>query len=535
MKKILTFICAFTLVFLSFGSYQPKKAYISASAYNETYNYTASVDSSYNSIDSYAIDSVESFNVEQGEVIKLSFTTTVGDLAFLYFSGLYGFGNVFSQTSMYFNARDNTSIMLIAKTGTFYFAPYSAGGYIALGKGSFDLYFCYNVDCSVNGSTPIFQPKLYDYIGGYTSIVDMVADTNFSIGFNSLGYFEQILPNSFYTEVLKMSFNQQVPRTFSTSYESTGNVVFGSRSFNSSFYMCNFSTLNNYVDSSTVNNNYGYNLYFVYDTIVVNVYRPVYRVNNTLILYIYDYLSLPQYINSLSYSLSRNNDLYYVHYNGVVPNNYFDYFYNNDIQNTLFDEYITVTFDFNVSQLIPIHIDNNDFSYYLPCGFDFNFTYYAEPLNSSNGIYSYTFQKPGYVAMEFSLSPFYIPVLEMVENALIFLIFYCPIISDILDLLHMSEFLGGLITVLNYYTTGVLGSFLTALISFFIFYSLFKMLMPRAISSGVSVGREALDNSQMVYNARRNKQDKKLAKEQQKEVRYTQALIKHEERKRKRK
>ena len=222
--------------------------------------------------------------------------------------------------------------------------------------------------------------------------------------------------------------------------------------------------------------------------------KPVYRVNNTLIIYNYDYFDQLSKIKSIKYSLSKDNNLYVVQYSGEIPNSKYIYLYNNEIQNITFDEYIYLylTFDGNIFYTSYSNLGSNKRSYYidLDLGFDFNFTYYAEPLVLGNGSYNYTFEKPAYkdARIGFSIAPprLEIPIEAWAYNVVIFFCFYCPIISDVLNLLHINYFINALMTVFGLFASSTIGNFVNAALCFLLFWAIMKSLLPSMGNSFVS-------------------------------------------------
>lgn len=541
MKKILFFICAFVLGLFSLFNFNiNNKSYLaSASAYDNTYNYVGTVESDYSSMGNYGITDVDTVYFDSSLCFKVSIVNnTAYHFALFHLRSATTYSDSWYLNDwVYFNGYADMNICVIGSQSV-YVNRTGQGANITLKAGkSCTIYFSSRIFSGVSNGIPTFGDyhlSSHTYVRSANSFIDMDPDTNFAFDYYDL---DSPYPSQNFFYLARLTFGLSL--TDSTDYlspDSNLNTYYDIYSSTGTYSGFDFNGFDlngivSKVDSSTIaNNNNGFYFYLVPTKFNIRVYRPVQRVNNTLIIYTFDYPQMLVGINAVDYSLRKGNDLYTISYSGTIPNNYYNFIFNNDIQNTLFDEYIEVNFYFN-HVLVEPEYDATDNTYYFYSGFDFNFTYYAKPLVSSNGVYDYTFNKPGYVAMEFSLYPFYLPILEMVENAFIFLIFYCPIVSDILELLHLSEFLGSLLTVVNYYTTGVLGTFLTSLISFFIFYALFKSLMPAVSSGAVSV----YNDSQFAYNKKRNKEDKRKELEQRKEIKYTQKMIKVEERKRKKK
>lgn len=267
-------------------------------------------------------------------------------------------------------------------------------------------------------------------------------------------------------------------------------------------------------------NKFTYDYYFDFYELNIGLYRPSYRINNTLIIYNFDYYNgLYSNITYLNYVLRRGNDYYNITYGSTdltpsdnpLPNSNYLCFYNKDVQNIIFDEFITITA--KTRKRINYSIVDNVL--FVSAGFDFNFVQYSQPLVASNGSFNYTFDKPDYVDMKFSLAPFYIPVLEMIENAFIFLMFYCPIISDILEFIHLDMFMGGLINVINFIIGGAVGQFILSCIAFIVFFELLRRFMPVVYSAKNDIV-EMYHNS----NGYKYRQEKKQAKKEWKYQQY---------------
>ncbi len=353
-----------------------------------------------------------------------------------------------------------------------------------------------------DGATFLFNEYskkiIRDYSQDLTSVVDMESKTDYNINFTA--------NNAFYNDASSSSLssgfagylnNNRNLNNFSWSndnwYNADGYIYYYTEGHNqpSSFFNINGLYL-------LGNSSYTYN----FENLDFQIKKPSYRVDNTLVMYTYDYPTLFSNINGVEYSLSKNDNLYIVGYNGSLPNSRFAYISCNDISNTIFDEYIYLKYKFNSNNVIT--------SPNYSLGFDFNFVYHNDPLVASNGVYNYNFEKPSYVAMNWSLNPFHIPVLEAVENAVIFLVFYCPVISNILTFVHLDLFLGALINILNYFVGGVVGQFVVACLSFVIFFAIMKSLLPMTIESGKAV----YNDTQFAYNRREQKKEKALAKQQ---------------------
>lgn len=532
IKKIFISIACFMLV-LSCFFISPITANAST---GQTYTYDDSeVYSDTSNLGNYAIDSIESLSVNGALVYKATFTVN-SDLTFRFVhSSAYTdtssilYGNYFylnrninsqgqldcnfaircltSSTGIGFSRYGSTVIVtvnnvkyykrdIILKSGqTFelFFSSVSFGGTFS------DMTFSVSPDSDLLFSLVDSSSYLY-------SLVDMNSNTNFSL---TEFDFDFISSNSFY---LSAFFKRFVSRgggltnnlpSFSISASDLSNIP------NSSGYIV---TSRLFKDSTSVlGSTVGYSYFYsansvsytapwkqevgyYFDSFYFLINRPVFRTNNTLILYNFDYGSFLNSVETTTYRLIKGNDNYDVVYNGSLPNSYFVYIYNTQVANILFDEYIYLFFSFGdrlifYDEPFPYHNSPSYEEPFFSLGFDFNFTYYNEPLVSSNGSYNFDFQKPGYVDMRFSLYPFYIPILEAVQNALIFLLFYCPIISDILAFIHLDQFFGALFNIFSFETGNItllginMGSFVWACISFLIFFKLLRSFMPILWSS----------------------------------------------------
>lgn len=515
-------------------------------ASGQVFDYDGFLSSDYSNYGNYAIDSVEFLEVSGVPVYHLVFNVA----NFTNEELLYIYSDYVSSPAPNLNSSFNSFILNSSNSSQFF----SIFGYIE-GDYSFNLVSYLNGQSAQysinvpNGSNTLvhlyFAPSRFSalsynsftfesnyftnrYYNGVDAVVDMSGDTNFSFDI-SVNYDESSLNNDFLNYLFY--------------YESGGFLksfsLFGEDIYNFNFYTYtnnNWSNRNVPVTNITVGG--GNPLDTFTDNIFVSdcfffVHKPSYRVDNTLVIYNFDYYNLLYSADYISYQLQRNGALYNVNYNGSVDNTYFIYLSNDNVNNTQFDEYVSVSIGF-LNNLLPfVHTDNS--TYTCDLGFDFNFTYYVQPLVSNNGIYNYTFEKPGYVEMPFSLYPFYIPVLEIVQNAFIFLLFYCPIFSDVVELLNFDMFFGSLLNIFDFITTSAIGEFVYACLGFLIFWSLLKGFFPALVSSGVSSVKGAYYDGQYYYNKNRNREDYQKYKYQQKKIKYTDKLYRLENKKKNKK
>ena len=237
--------------------------------------------------------------------------------------------------------------------------------------------------------------------------------------------------------------------------------------------------------------------------IIVN--RPVYRTENTLVFYNYDYDSAISSIDSVRYSLGKNNGLgfdeYVVNYNGNIPNETMIAFECKDIQNRLYDEYIYIyiTFPNNI-----ININSNFKGFSL--GFDFNFSRYYEPLVLDDNI---------------SFSNYSFPPLNKPKNwwdfggwigyGISYFFFYSPVVSPITKVI--IPFIDLIIGLCKFLLNLPLGQFILGYIGFMVFYKLVGSLMPNGLGSVlVSGGATIISSPAVIYNSKERKKNPKINK-----------------------
>lgn len=567
-KKIITIIACLTLVITSAFVILPKNK--SASAYDNTYNYTGSLNSDNYNLGDYAVTSVESISYYSNYVFKITIDTTKLDSDYLFLKTFVGSSSDYSDEMFSFcfqvsfpygsssDYRLNGSICAMSTGSNISFARRRIAGYnnfyIKKNSGVCFLFYSSSSNSYLSSYNTFIPSNVYVqsvpyYHSNFSDVLDMNSNTNFSFSSNNFG---DVYNSTYYS----------LSRLFYLKYSSdilneTSNLIYNNlTSVSSEFYNNggeNFFTEDNqpyscsYFNSSSSSVGYATQKYIVFIDLsfsskssigvrfknfdfVIN--RPTVRVNNTLCIFNFDYSSFSSSISSLTYSFSKNNDEYIVNYNGPIPNDKFVFIYNSDIQKYLFDNYIHVSFNFPDKFIYSDDYINTDtypdeqfnilplFSY----GFDFNFTYYAEPLVSSNSSYNYTFEKPSYVdgSIKFSVvqSKLEIPVLAWVENIFIFLCFYCPIISNLISLIHLDMFIGGLLNVMHLYIDSGIGNFVLSCFAFLIFFYVVKSLFPALISAGGGIVKDVYSNSQFAYNRKRKKEEKYQKKLQKKENRY---------------
>lgn len=497
----------------------------------------------------YAIDSIESLTINGTFVYKTVFTPrtnyTLTFLDFFVVNNSY-YGNLFilnlahgldSQFDCNFAIRCLTSEtgLRIQSSSTSYGSINGIGFYYRYihlyANQQYELYFstlCFSgtynnltvapsIQSNIQTSTTINATYFNKVINStdLSSFIDMSSSTNFSM--NDFSFMDFVSTNSlkfsnFLSKffIVSASLNQTLPScSFSASQLSAFSVLLDRSkvSFYCSLYKGSsqvslfcfdyfLSASSNVQYSSSATRTRQKGVYFKDFYFLIN--RPVYRTNNSLVLYNYDYDNFLSKVSSVTYQLQKNDTKYNIVYNGTLPNSYFILVSNEKINNMIFDKYIYLYFNFKYDLNSVIFDDSfvsvKDYSF----GFDFNFTYYTNPLVTSNGSFNYKFEKPSYVDMPFSLVPFYLPVLEAVENALIFLMFYCPVSSHILAFIHLDEFFGSLFKVFNFSNSSMsvlgvnLGSFLWSCIAFIIFFKLLQSFMPIVWSSVAGTSKNTL-------------------------------------------
>lgn len=516
MKKIR--YIAFSLLALLFGvclvSFIPK-----TDTYAETTTYEAEIVTGNTFLPDYAISSVESATVYGDITCDLFVSSSYSDLFQFYsYSEIEDLKPYQIIINFCFSGRERFEnyfgiYMSVVITANNYITVYDNGVYgeyyryaICLWSGNYTVTF---KNCKFGyANSNAYSCENSDYF------LDFSSDTDAS--FNLFSYYD-----SFYGDLYKylnydeysFKYNDITGccQSMSLFYRNSNYVYKTDFEY---FYLLPWKLRDN-------RNSYTYDFYFDFSSLSIVVRRPTTRINNTLILYNFDYYDgLYSHINYLNYTLRRGNDYYTIYYGdpynipeeNLMPNSSFSLIYNESVQNIIFDEYISI---YILSEKhIPLRSDEY---VYITAGFDFNFVQYSQPLVASNGTYNYTFEKPKYVDMNFSLYPFYIPILEICQNAIIFLVFYCPIISDVLALVYLDKFLAALLQIVNFVIGFPLGSFVLACIGFIVYYMMLRSFMPIIYDS---VGGMYHNSNYYRYNneKKQSKNDLKYQKYKDKKI-----------------
>lgn len=144
------------------------------------------------------------------------------------------------------------------------------------------------------------------------------------------------------------------------------------------------------------------------------------------------FYTLIDYESNLEYNLTFDNS------ENSQDSNYL-LFYNSDLnkkdyQLTTFLIDFNENFEFNVNNLT-----SNSFDLNIP--FTINSIYYRAPLNTSKELDKFNFKVPEYLStdIEFSLSPLKldIPFSNYIYNFIIYLLFYAPLLSDVVYLIYL--------------------------------------------------------------------------------------------------
>ena len=513
--------------------------------YDNTYTYDGQVDSAVNGLGDYAIDDIEYLELGGTFLVHLTFDTSKIDSEFIflnYYSNgggnatwyYYSFllncpsylcdlnfciisRNSSSASIKFVRSSSNVNVSLVPNTGIydFYFSqntfnftawnvftlgePLTYDGYKNISSTRYNISPLFSSAVDMNSSTTLSGYVNFSIANSVDGFPDedsskiaggTINESNHAYSFRNVLYrnldllYDGSAPSkqlynfgkSLFTSNYLPTTTVSIPENSRTGYKSLTTYEGVNFAYIKSF---NFSSNSGAVEvgSPTLSA-----FSFVEETVNLSTFyfyikKPIHRINNTLVIYNYDYIDFLDNVNSISYSLSKGNDLYVVDYQGNVPNTKYIYVYNNEIQNITFDEYIYLYMTFNNSTFV---LDNGRF--FLDLGFDFNFTYYTEPLVLNDGSYNYEFKKPAYKdsRIGFSIAPpqLHIPIEAWVYNAVIFLCFYCPIISDILGLLKVNYFINSLMTVFTMFVGSSIGQFVNACLCFLLFWGIMKSLLP---------------------------------------------------------
>ena len=343
-------------------------------------------------------------------------------------------------------------------------------------------------------------PLIYNNM---SNSLDMSSNSNSSLSIQRMygSWYYDYVYNLLYNNTLPVTYNYTQANAKSNSsvmfYASTNPDGSGStyratgRYYNKfwgffivdSVQITNVNFIKKYIGYNAIANVGDYTLSFYFNTDLDGLF-------NSLLIYNYN-SNLLQKCNSVYMNLARSTGSGasdYQHYNlgtptdFTFPNYLYTSFISTEYSSVIFTELMNVNFvisDDDISDIV--YFDNYVMSINL--GFDFNLIYSSHPLVTDDSVFDIDFEKPSYVKAEFSLSPFYIPVLELAQNLIIFIMFYCPIISDIFNYIGLNVFLSTLLTVVQFIVGLPLGQFVIALIGFFIFFNIVKSFMPVLYSS----------------------------------------------------
>ena len=513
-------------------------------SYNNTYNYNADiVDGYYSGMGGLGISSFEKieFNTYFLYHFRVNVSHLYSNLAFLQFQYNYNSPSVSGYFTAYYinqitgnnGVRNVNFNIAISSSKPIYYTINSSSVtlFFVPGSGSSSYYvdfYLSQAELTINhdtfqlevGSVPMDNYLSYSGLGssvssGVEDLIDFDSDTNFELSFNYDSLTQNIFGSTYH--LIKNTYvywnnhsssagdyivDLPVFTSNNALYQGKEAIYTSSNVWSSFYYDYNISFWGiNYlnfssVDSSSILIN---DLTYYTESIDFTINRPSTRVNNTLCIYNFDYVSLLDNVTSTTYSLSKDNNLYVVNYNGVLPNEKYINVGNSEINNIIFDTYIDLSFDYSK---VPFNVSRSGLISYK-FGFDFNFIYYTQPLITTNGTYNYTFDKPGYKdgSIEFGIAPprLNIPFTAWIYNAFVFMIFYCPIVSDLIELLHFDKFMSGLIQIFNMFINSQIGDFVLGCFAFLILWSILKNLLPSVVTSVRSRFSSEPDESMKSY------------------------------------
>lgn len=375
-------------------------------------------------------------------------------------------------------------------------------------------YYDSNGDIQTTLNSPYYKETNYMFTEDTNQFVDMNSDTNYEIKFFN-PYNDEFSPYLSHNSGTYLSYNlfftyfyqNEIPFTSFTISSSNVNVS------DSEFY---YKTANNVVSDKLTCGFSQYSVtdftkfqaqYFITDFYFI-VDKPTFRVNNSLIIYNYDYYNTLFNVDELMYQLGKNGDYYNIKFTGEIPNYKYLYLDNELINNTIFDRYIFIHMHFTNTALNLLEADN--FKAY-PLGFDFNFVYYTEPLISDSSTFDYDFDKPTY---KDTGDIFNINWLAVVYNIVVFIAFYMPLVSQVFEMLGLNYFFGGLLNVISFIFDNPLGNFLLGCLAFIIFFKLMLWFWPMAYQVGKNAYQSTsfyksrqLEKDYQNYSANRRKND----------------------------
>jgi len=521
MKKFLIILSALLLCitpFFAIHSDNDLKVYAS---YNNTYNYTAEISTNYPTTFLEGIDSVESVNFDYLMYYSINYPTPIPFKILMDCGNNFGYQGAFNllcfQMSRYdyvdYDYRGLTNSLLI--WGNFRVNTYDYGYASITGTISKVVFTDCYVDAIANG---LNNPFPYcDYTSQYScttyrnyscssedlsQFLDMNSETNFNFDYQSmLTYVNQ---SSLYNIIDFFTLKQRdmycgnlldCVSSFHFSFHNGGTYSANTISSNSHYFFSmnlsfNTATYSDYdyeiIESGCVIKDF---------EIIVN--KPVIRLDNTLVLYNYNYDCAISSISSIEYCLSKDNDLYKAKYTGSLPNNKFIGVVSGELQNRIYDEYIYIYLTFNGNKVNFDSVGN------FALGFDFNFSRYYEP----------------FVIKGSELNNYNLPTLNKPDDwhdfggwiryGFVWFIFYNPVIAPISK--FIVSIFGVFINVFKFILGFELGAFLLAFIGFIIIYNLFVSISPiQSAWKGVGAIDNELDNYRDDY--RKYKEEHKFDK-----------------------
>lgn len=520
--------------------------------YASEYSYTADVVTDYDTTFLNGISSVDSVNFDYklyeyhrfdgGIPININFLTTQS-LNLLSTSSSYYFKLILLQLNYYdtVNYSSDCFNCSIVFRGNFYLSSYDTSSILKTYRinGSLDaivvsdIFVCatditpdagfYNVSSSLHSDTQSFRnisindSSLSDYL-------DMNSATNYQYNFSQ---FADVFDYSSGSNCV--SFNEFCVKACNSKYDNEFAFYSGGlQNYNnndlSPFRFCFLTTDGGTLKTTKIDTDYfSYNLHTNYyaslnnytlkeytvsrkliiKNFEIKVNRPVYRTENTLVIYNYDYDCAVSSISSVEYALSKNGDTYKAKYTGSVPNSTTIGFVCEELQNRLYDEYIYIYLTFNNNQV--------DFSNtgQFSLGFDFNFSRFYEPLviDTSSDFDSYglpSLNKPNHW-YDFG---------GWIDYATKWVFFYNPIVKPVSKVI--GSIFSMLVVCVKFLVDLPLGGFVLSFIGFMVFYKLLSAFMPSfSPKSVVNLTTNVFEKTSSSY-----KEQKELERQKQELARY---------------
>lgn len=544
-KGFLIVLCSLLLSFvaLCFSFMQHNQVFADA------FDYNAQLINDNSTIGNYGISSIESGNLllQYHYVFEIPGNTITGSLnsgvrTILTFAGS-STGNMPSQSSNFKALAFQFFPNLSWPDGLSYNTPYFRYFKISTDNGQYISFTSYNGTCWINvnnfsSSTIytfdlVFDLKVSLSSSNLSACCDMLSDSNIVTS--------SLINNTFFNDLYNSSYNSQMisdssgydfTRYLSNNFSFTNsyNLLTSSDNLNLtntySMQFSGFSYLGLYYSRMHLNTCVSSD-YLGVGNLSFNINRPTNRVDNTLVIYSYDYGLLESSLYC-RYRLKKNEDYYNINYSGTFNNSTYNVVYNNEVENRVFDSYIymlmagspfyyEISSNYSLFSLPKLKVSeiyhfwtNNNGNLSFDLGFDFNFVYYTKPLVANTGSYNYTFTKPGYVDVPGLLVNPGGWALAVAENVMIFFLFYCPIVSDIISFIHFDLFFGALISIINYILGSGVGLFILSCLSFLLFFYIVRSFMPIIYSSGVKSY-----NSFIAYETKKSKLAVEKNKKQQ--------------------